>query len=242
MGGEDMRIKLYFILENLKFPLDYRRSIISFIKLSLSEYSTEEFKKYYNQKDNIIKPYTFSIFFKQPQIDGKEIILRDKKFEMNMSIEDYEAAITLYNAFNHQKGKKFSINQNSWTLQKIVFIPEKEIKEEKAIIKFQSPLCVRKREQNKDYYYSFENERFEETLKINIKQQLKISNISEELVNTFKITPIKAKKVIIKFYEKQIECSTGIFELEGDIQLLNYLYKAGIGSKHSAGFGMFQIV
>jgi len=159
-----------------------------------------------------------------------------------MTIENYEKAITIYNAFNHQKNKKFSINQNSWTLQNIVLIPEKEIKDNKIVIKFQSPLCVRQREENKDYYYSFENEKFEETLKMNIKEQLKITNIPLELVNTLKITPIKAKKVIIKFYEKQIECSTGIFELEGNIELLNYLYKAGMGSKHSAGFGMFQIV
>ena len=31
-------MKLYFTLENEKMPIDYRRSIISFIKLSLSEY------------------------------------------------------------------------------------------------------------------------------------------------------------------------------------------------------------
>ena len=237
-----MRIKLYFTLENNKVPIDYRRSIISFIKLSLSEYSENEFKKYYNQKDNIIKPYAFSVFFRHPQISTQEIIVEDKQFEMNMTIENYETAITLYNAFNHQKNKKFSINQNSWKLQNIVLIPEKEIKENKIIIKFQSPLCTRERNQNKDYYYSFENEKFEETLKMNIKEQLRITNISVESVDTLKITPIKAKKVIIKFYEKQIECSTGIFALEGDIELLNYLYKAGMGSKHSAGFGMFQIV
>lgn len=237
-----MRIKLYFTLENTKIPIDYRRSIISFIKLSLSEYSENEFKKYYNQKDNIVKPYAFSVFLGHPQINGQEIILENKRFEMNMTIENYETAITLYNAFNHQKNKKFSINQNSWKLQNIVLIPEKEIKENKIIIKFQAPLCVRKRENKKDYYYSFESEEFAETLKLNIKEQLKITNIAPELVDTFKITPIKAKKVIIKFYEKQIECSTGIFELEGNVELLNYLYKAGIGSKHSAGFGMFQIV
>ena len=229
-----MRMKLYFTLENEKMPIDYRRSIISFIKLSLSEYSENEFKKYYNQKDNIIKPYAFSVFFRHLQINGQEIILEDKRFEMNMTIENYETAILIYNAFNHQRNKKFSINQNSWKLQNIVLIPEKEIKENKIIIKFQSPLCARKREENKDYYYSFENEKFEETLKINIKEQLKITNIPTELVDTLKITPIKAKKVIIKFYEKQIECSRGIFELEGEIELLNYLYKAGMGSKHSA--------
>ena len=52
-------------------------------------------------------------------------------------------------------------------------IPEKEIKENKIVIKFQSPLCTRERNQNKDYYYSFENEKFEiipvEKMKINKK-------------------------------------------------------------------------
>ena len=42
---KNMRMKLYFTLENEKMPIDYRRSIISFIKLSLSEYSENEFKK-----------------------------------------------------------------------------------------------------------------------------------------------------------------------------------------------------
>ena len=79
-------------------------------------------------------------------------------------------------------------------------------------------------------------------LKINIKEQLKITNIPLETVDTFKIKPIKAKKIIIKFYEKYIECSTGTFELSGNKELLEYLYKSGMGSKHSAGFGMFQII
>ena len=237
-----MRMKLYFTLENEKMPIDYRRSIISFIKLSLSEYSEKVFKKYYNQKDNIIKPYAFSVFFIQPEFCEKEIILNNKQFEMNMTIESYETAINMYNAFNHQKNKKFSINQNSWVLQNIVLIPEKEITEDIAIIKFQSPLCVRERAENKDYYYSYENEKFEDVLKINIKEQLKITDFPVEIVDTLKMTPITPKKVIIKFYEKQIECSAGTFKLEGNKELLNYLYKAGIGSKHSAGFGMFQLI
>ena len=237
-----MRMRLYFTLENKKIPIDYRRSIISFIKLSLSEYSEDELKKYYNQKDNIIKPYAFSIFFKHPQINAEEIIVEDKKFEMNMTTENYETTITLYNAFNAQKHKKFSINKNSWILQKIVLIPEKEITENKIVVKFQAPICVRKRENNKDYYYSYERKEFVETVKLNIQEQLKITNLSPEMVETFNIIPVVAKKVIVKFYEKQIECSTGIFKLEGDVELLNYLYKSGIGSRHSAGFGMFQIV
>lgn len=237
-----MRYKLYFTLENEKIPIDYRKIIISFIKLSLTEYSKECFEEYYNNKDNIIKPYAFSVFFRNPEFKGEEITIKEKKFEVNITIEDYKTAIVIYNAFNHQKFKKFSINRNSWTLQNIVLIPEKEISENKIIIKFQSPLCVRLRENEKDYYYSYGNQKFEETLKINIKKQLKITDIPPEIVDTFTIRPISAKKVLIKFYEKCIECSAGIFELNGDKRLLEYLYKAGMGSKHSAGFGMFQIM
>ena len=119
---------------------------------------------------------------------------------------------------------------------------EKEITSEKITIKFQSPLCVRERNDNKDYYYCYENDKFEEIIKINIKEQLKITDIKEEVINTFKITPVRPKKVVIKFYEKCLECSTGVFEISGDKELLKFLYQSGIGSRHSAGFGMFQII
>ena len=56
------------------------------------------------------------------------------------------------------------------TLKNITMIIEKEITTDKIIVKFQAPLCVRSRENNKDYYYSYENEKFEEILKINIKE------------------------------------------------------------------------
>ncbi len=231
-----MRIRMHFTLENEKMPIDYRRSIISFIKLSLSTYNEESYKKYYNGRDNIIKPYAFSVFFRQPKINNQEIVLADKSFEINLTVSTYDAAIELYNSFNNQKYKKFSIKQNSWTLQNITLIPEKEITQNKIIVKFQSPLCVRKRKNNKDCYYSYEAKEFEETLVMNIKEQLKGVGKETSIAETFKITPINAKKVIIKFYEKKIECSTGIFELNGDKELLEYLYKSGMGSKHSSGF------
>ena len=119
---------------------------------------------------------------------------------------------------------------------------EKQIDTEEIIIKFMSPLVVRSHSKDKDYYYSYNDEQFKDVLKINIKQQLRITNISEELVDKLEINAIKPKKVIVKFYEKKIETSTGIFKISGDKELLKYLYDAGIGSKRSSGFGMFQII
>lgn len=237
-----MRFKLFFTLESPEISIQYRKSIISFFKHCLSTYDEKYYNKFYNEKDPIIKNYSFSTYFKNQKIEEEKIIVEDKKFELNVTTSDYETGIILYNSFNRQKYKQYPLTNNFMTLQNIVMIMEKEITSESIIIKFQSPLCVRYRENKKDYYYSYTDEKFEEILKINIKEQLKATDISEEVVNTLKIKPINAKKVLIKFYEKCLECSTGIFELKGNKELLKYLYQSGLGSKHSAGFGMFQVI
>lgn len=237
-----MRYKLYFNLENENMSIQYRKSILSFIKKSLQEYDEEQYKKFYNERDNIIKPFTFAVFFKNSKFNGDTIIVDSKTMELNISAEDYNTGIVLYNAFNHQRNKKFSLNNNSMTLKNIILLPEKQINTEEIIIKFLSPLVVRSRENNKDYYYSYSNSEFLNTLKVNVKMQLQISDLSETLVETLNIDSIDAKKTVVKFYEKQIETSIGTFKLSGDIKLLNYLYKSGIGSKHSAGFGMFEVL
>lgn len=237
-----MRLKLNFDLENESLPIQYHKSVMSFIKLSLSEYDEQYYKKYYNDKDTIMKPYTFAIFFRNPKFENDRIIIKDKRLELNISIADYETSIILYNAFNHQKNKKFSLDKNSWTLKNINMSLDKKIDTEEITIKFMSPVVVRSHLENKDYYYSYNAEEFKNVLKINIKQQLKITDIPINLVDSFDIVAIDPKKIIVKFYEKKIETTSGIFKISGDKQLLKYLYDAGMGSKRSSGFGMFQII
>lgn len=237
-----MRFKLYFDLENEIISIQYRKSILSFIKKSIQDYNEEEYKQFYNQRDNTIKPFTFSVYLKDSKFDGEIIVVVSKRIEVNLSTSDYNAGIILYNAFNHQKNKKFSLNNNSMTLKNIVLLPEKEIKEQEVMIKFLSPLVVRSRKNQKDYYYSYEDENFLETLKLNIKIQLQISDLPESMVENFNLEPVNAKKNVVKFYEKQMEVSIGSFKLSGNPELLNYLYRTGIGSRHSAGFGMFEVI
>lgn len=58
-----MRFKFLFTLVNEKFPIQYRKSIMSFIKMSLQGYDEKEFNKLYHAKDPIMKPYTFARYF-----------------------------------------------------------------------------------------------------------------------------------------------------------------------------------
>lgn len=223
-----MRFKLFFDLENENMCVQYRKNLLSYIKKSLEEYSEEEYKRFYNQKDPIMKPYCFSVFFKDCKFEGENIVVHSKTMEVNFSTSDYSAGIALYNAFNFQKNKKFSLYQNSMTLKNIILLPEKQIKEGQVMIKFLSPLVVRNRENQKDYYYSYEHDKFLDTLKLNIKIQLQISDLAEDVIENLKLEPIKAKKTIVKFYEKKMETSVGTFYLSGNPVLLNYLYKTGM--------------
>lgn len=237
-----MRYKLFFELENKDISIQYRKSILSFFKKSLSEYDNEIYEKLYHAKDPIIKPYTFSVFFKDSEFKENRIIVNSKQMELNISIADYEIAVILYNAFNHQRNKIFHLEHNSMTLKNIVLIQEKQINTEEITIKFMSPLIVRQRENEKDYYFSVEGEKFLETLKINIKEQLKLTNYSMDIVDSIKLKKVNGRKTVVRFYEKQMEGSIGTFKLFGNKELLNYLYRAGIGARRSSGFGMFEII
>lgn len=237
-----MRLKLFFELENHKIDVQYRKSIISWIKHALENYDKNLYQEIYDS--NHKKTFTFATILQKPQFQKKEVILENNQFSVVFSAYNYVYALHIYNAFLKQKYQKYSLHQNSMTLTNIILIPEKEITEDKITIKMSSPLIVRNhdRETLKDIYYAFNKEGFEKYLRINIEEQLQAENLDTKILEEFKITPIKAKKIIIPVYEKMIECSIGIFEMQGDKTLLNYLYRAGVGAKKAMGFGLFEII
>ncbi|MFR0823134.1 MAG: CRISPR-associated endoribonuclease Cas6 [Clostridia bacterium] len=236
-----MRLKLVFKLENPKLDIQYRKGIISWIKHAIQTYDENLFQEIYhaNQK----KTFTFAPILSAPQFEKEEIIMKDNQFSILFSAYNYSHALHLYNSFLGQKFKKFSLFQNSMTLIQLIMIPEKEIVTEKITIKMASPLVVRNhnRETLKDMYYAYDREEFKKYLYINIEEQLQAENLDKHLLEKFDINPVQAKKIVIPVYEKMLECSIGIFQLEGKIELLDYLYKAGFGAKKAMGFGVFEI-
>ena len=170
--------------------------------------------------------------------------MQDNQFSIVFSAYNYIYGLHLYNSFVKQRFQKFPLNKNSMKLTSIIMLKEREINEGKIIIKMSSPIICRNHDKTtlKDMYYAYNREEFQKYIRINIEEQLIAENLNIQLLNNFEITPIDAKKIIIPVYEKMIECSLGIFELHGDIELLKYLYKAGIGSKKAMGFGLFEII
>ena len=80
-------------------------------------------------------------------------------------------------------------------------------------------------------------------IKENILYRIEQNKIGDKsLLDGFSIKPIEAKKTVIRHYNQMIEASLGCFEISGDNMLLNYLYSCGVGSRTSAGFGMFEVL
>ncbi len=224
-----MRYQLTFQLNTEEFPLDYRRTIMSYIKNALSKYDETTYQKYYHEKDPIMKPFTFSVYFNSPIFKDETIFVKDKMMKLNLSIQDYNLAITLYNSVNHQRNIPFPITNNVIILKNITMMPEDEITTNQITIKFMSPLVVRERKDKKDWYYSYsEDNKFKEILKQNLKEQLSISQIPLTTLEDFEIKAVQPKKTIIQFYEKKIETSVGTYILKGDKELLRFIYQCGM--------------
>lgn len=240
-----MRLKLVFELDNNILDIQYRKAILSYIKKAIQEYDEELYLQLYAPYSTTKKSFTFAPILPKPIFTKENIQLANPSLTIIFSIYNYAYALHLYNCFYEQKNKKFPLqNHNSMILNKLYMIKEQNVYTNNINIKLSSPLVARYHNQQtkKDTYYCFERPEFKDTLKINIWEQMKVEGLDKSLLDDFDIEPIQAKKAVITVYEKKIECSLGIFKLIGNPKLLDYLYKAGIGSKKAMGFGLFEII
>lgn len=238
-----MRFYLTFELEKNSMPKDYRRIILSYIKKSLSEILDG---RYYSQyfKDNIQKDFNFSLKLPKAEFTKDEIILEDNNIKVLFTCDDRQkTGLLLQQAFMKQKNKKFLIpNQNSITLKQIHQQREVKITNSKVIFKTYG-LCVRdhNKETNKDKYYVYSDEKFNEQLKVVLKNQISQAGFSKDIVDSIKFSPINCKKVLVKHYDTYVDTTVGSFLLEGNPLLLQYLYNVGLGSRNVA-FGFLDLV
>lgn len=251
-----MRIKLHFKLENNIIPKDYRILILSFIKYSLKKNFKESYKEIYESKP-IMKFFTFSVYLPKPKIEKDKIELDKNYFNAVFSIYDNKRFIEFYNSFNsmiiknENKEYSYPIKDNKMRLKNITMLNEKIISSNRAIIKFLSPLVLRKHEEiainekrkGKDIYFDFNDSDFNEQINYSVSRlikDLKLNGVNSNI----KLKPYNnlARKTVVSFKNILINSSIGEYILEGDSELLNILYKTGIGSRRSEGFGMFEVI
>ena len=238
-----MRLKIECILEENFVCLDYRRSILSFIKKSLENYSEEIKKKYYDEYK--AKDMTFACYFPIEKIENNQINLTNNIFAIFLSFDSIIDGVHFYNAFNIAKRNhiQFNLGKNIFQIKNIVKLQEKEIKEDKATFKTLSPIVIREQieegEKKKEWFYELD-EKGIEILKRNLCYSLKDKFSIKEL-EKIEIEVEKSKTSIISFYKIKFPATNGRITIKGDKKILNYFYRAGIGSKCPSGFGLLDL-
>lgn len=251
-----MRIKLHFELENNIIPKDYRILILSFIKNNLEKNFNESYKEIYGEKPTV-KFFTFSVYLPKPKIEKEKIELDRNYFNVLFSIYDNKQFIEFYNSFNsmiiknENKENYYPLKNNKMELKNITMVNEKNIMSNRVRIKFLSPLVLRnhkeitinKKRKGADIYFDFNDSDFNEQINYSVSRlikDLKLNGVNSNI----KLKPYNnlARKTVVSFKNILINSSIGEYILEGDSELLNILYKTGIGSRRSEGFGMFEVI
>ena len=225
-----MRICMEFEIKYNRLNSDYRKYFISWIKKMLTICNEGKyFKKYY--KDTIQKPYSFSVVFNKPRFSNDYVIFEDNRVKMYFSVTDENrTGLILCSGFLKMKGVTFKLSENNeMKLVSIRRLNEKLIISDRVCFKTLpgSSVVVREhnRENNKDTYFTIEDE-----------------NYINELENKIKVNEVNGRKIVSKNYGVYIDSVSGIFDISGTPEILKYLYTVGLGSKRSAGYGTIDLV
>ncbi|AFS77692.1 CRISPR-associated endoribonuclease Cas6 [Gottschalkia acidurici 9a] len=242
-----MRFAVELLLENDRVPKDKNRIILSILKNNFNSYNKEYYESLYEKTNNNIKDFTFSLYMGQCQFLREEIVIPEKKIILNFSAHNYEDGIMFYNSFLSNIGRSYPIKDNAIKVSNISMRKEKTIYGNEVIFKTMSPLVAREHrgDNKKTWYHSLRAEEGQVILKENISYQL--NNVFGERAK-LDIEEIdievsqNIKEVKVKNYGIEILGNIGLLKINAKPYLLDYLYKAGIGSKRSSGFGMVDIV
>lgn len=242
-----MRFNAELMLSNENIPKDKNRVILSYLKHIYESYDKSYYKSLYEDEENKRKKFTFSLYMPNCKFTREEIIIPEKKIILNFSTADMRDGIFFYNAILANRGKPYDIKGNSITAAKINMNYEKVISNDYAIYRSMSPVVVRKHkgDNKKTWYYSLNEEEGKEIFISNLKYQL-LDIFGEERkldIEEIKVEVLgRSKEVKVKHYGIEVLSNICKLRIYAKPYILDYLYKSGIGSRKSSGFGMLDLV
>ncbi len=241
-----MRFNVELLLDNEVIPKDKNRIIISLLKHNFSSYSKDYYSELYEDIPNNMKSFTFALYMGSCRFLREEIVIPEKKIILNFSTNDARDGINFYNAFLINKGLEYPIKNNTIKVNKINLNREKTITGDLAIYKTLSPISVREHfgDNKKTWYHSLNNLKGQEVFIENLKYQLKDEFGEERIldIEEVQIDVLANKDVKVKHYGIEVLGNICRIKIKAKPYILDYLYKAGIGSQRSAGFGMVDLV
>jgi CRISPR-associated endoribonuclease Cas6 len=235
-----MRLIISIKMQNNNIPFDYRPSIMSLFKKVLSRYNDNFFNETYDKNNPQTKDFCYSIFFNKPKYINNTIEIGNNIFQIVISSFNHSSIVFLYNSFIKFKDYFNMGKDNKGKVINCKLVPLVKVEGEEMKIKLLSPLLIRKhnKENNKDFYLKYDSEEFEQIFNVHVSSICSLHNIKYEEIKIISIYP---KSTLIKNMDSFLLANLGIYKLTGPNNILNLLYRSGIGARRGEGFGMFEI-
>jgi CRISPR-associated endoribonuclease Cas6 len=237
-----MRMKMVFKLERPELDIQYRRAFLSLLKKSFKQASEAVYQKLY-ENGTAMKPFTFGVFLPQPEFRENMVVLRSREITLNFSTSETELGIYFYNSLVRNRFIPFPLaNGNSLSLQRVHLQREHPIRSSGMVFKTLTPFLVRVHQKGPgdDRYLTKEDEDFVSQLQWGIQRMTEVLMGQKETVT---VEPVKfGKEILIMHYGQYVTGNKGIIKLTGKPGVLDFIYKVGLGSRRSEGFGLLEVV
>lgn len=259
-----MRLEIKLITnKTLEVNRDYRKHFISFLKLIFSKSYLKE--HFYNNKK--FKPFVFSVWLGDKFEINTEKIKAGNEIYFLFSTGDPSIFINFYNGIVDFKksDEEIHLGNGNLKIKDITLKPLKKIKENKILCRtigisvLTNPNASAKDFKNWYVVPTDDLTLFNNVLKKRINEKFEFINCINkdfeiELIplteNEFHILKYFYKldfetsiiETIVKHYNGYIRGFRGFFWLEGDKEILQFIYDYGLGVRTGQGFGMIDIL
>lgn len=233
-----------------RLPISYRMLFVSYIKKCLEKADQEYYNSlyFYNGKKNKkTKPFSFSIFIQNYELQDEEFIINGD-ISLNITSSDPQFLMTLYNGMVQET----SLLYKGYNLQrkKIQIIQSHQSFSSTMLFRTMSPIFIVDKQKKA---VEIENQETYERQLLYTANLILEQNRGYGLLEPLLFDPVSMRKIMIKEKINEFTQKTGkshIFFLayKGDFWLkghpndLEDLYHLGLSMRRNSGFGMLQVL
>ncbi|MFR9275429.1 CRISPR-associated endoribonuclease Cas6 [Finegoldia magna] len=240
-----MRFDVNITLNNKEIPKDKNRMFLSFIKHNLSKNNKGCFEKLYGKGITDRKSFALASYLPGAIFNENTITIPNSKIKLTISVADMKLGVEIFNSMMGSVNNTYKYKDCELTTTSLKLLREKRIEDTFEIFKTLSPIVVRdhEKETNKDWFYDLSEPKGQEVFLRNLKYQLEEEMPeSKYFLDELGVEVLKNKKTVAKNYGISVQCNLCVIKINGKSEVLEHIYKSGVGSFKSQGFGLLDII
>ena len=176
-------------------------------------------------------------------IDKSEGTVRGSypKISLNISSNSPELMTFIYNGLLAIPG--YPMYKANLKLGEIKFIDSAKLNNNYVMFKTLSPVLIKTREDRRDEYILPNHPEFKERLNYYVNLTWREITKEEGKFNiNFVPLPGKISKEVVFHMGVPFTAFRGVFVLQGEPEILQFIYDVGLGIRRNQGFGMLEVV